>query len=159
MGPTWGPPGSCPPSRSPCWPHEPCYWGSITKLLIRYQPNVSREIPIAAPSQFYWQYGLIMFVLGVKSIAIFMDKRTPFTWNRLSMSIPLGRFSLAFKGQFAGDQRGFKMGVDEISLMRGNCLGRGEINAEVISNFDSVFFEHMLLLRPWTVLVTLLLVN
>ena len=24
-GPTWGPPGSCRPQMSPCWPHEPCY--------------------------------------------------------------------------------------------------------------------------------------
>ena len=29
MGPTWGPSGSCRPQMAPCWPHEPCYQGSI----------------------------------------------------------------------------------------------------------------------------------
>ena len=29
MGPTWGPPGACRPRWAPCWPHEPCYQGSI----------------------------------------------------------------------------------------------------------------------------------
>ena len=29
MGPTWGPPGSCQPQMGPCWPHEPCYQGTL----------------------------------------------------------------------------------------------------------------------------------
>ena len=29
MGPTWSPPGTCRPQMGPCWPHEPCYQGSI----------------------------------------------------------------------------------------------------------------------------------
>ena len=31
MGPTLGPPGSCRPQMGPCWPHEPCYQGKVTK--------------------------------------------------------------------------------------------------------------------------------
>ena len=32
MGPTWGPPGSCRPQMGPCWPHEPCYQGSLYRI-------------------------------------------------------------------------------------------------------------------------------
>ena len=33
MGPTWGPPGSCRPQLSPCWPHEPCHLGYYRTML------------------------------------------------------------------------------------------------------------------------------
>ena len=44
MGPTWGPSGPTGPKWAPCWPHEPCYLGSVYSNTF-YLPNHGRPWP------------------------------------------------------------------------------------------------------------------
>ena len=49
MGTTWGPPG---PRWTPCWPHKPCYQGSLTM----YWYHTTHCVNIFKPEQNGWDF-------------------------------------------------------------------------------------------------------
>ena len=57
MGPTWGPPGSCPPQMGPMLAHEPCFQGMPGKWLV---------LPLEyIPGIMYIVHALLCFVIGI----------------------------------------------------------------------------------------------
>ena len=43
MVPTWGPPGSCRPQMTPCWPHEPCYLRLPELVMTKFYDVIHRD--------------------------------------------------------------------------------------------------------------------